>query len=159
MRAHGLKGDVTLALDAEAPADFEDIKTIFIEVRQRLVPFFIESISLKGTKAFVKLEEVNSREDAENLSKSPVFLPKASRPQSARGEFYDDEVIGFEMTDTSHGTLGKITEILQAGPNKLLSVSYRGKDVLVPLNSPFIKEVNKQEKIMTVTLPEGLLDI
>lgn len=159
MKPHGLKGQVTIALDAEAPEDFSDIETLFVENRERLLPYFIEAISLRGNKAFLKLEEVNSPEEAQRISKSAIYLPKASRAKSGRGEFYDDEVIGFEVLDTELGTLGKITEIVQAGPNKLLSVDYQGRELLVPLNSPFIDSVNKSRKKITVTLPEGFLEI
>jgi|SRR5690349_10444889 len=159
LKPHGLKGQVTIALDPDAPEEFGGIETLFVEVKNKLLPFFIEAISLRGNKAFLKLEEVNSPEEALRISKSPIFLPKSARPKSGRGEFYDDEVIGFEVLDSEVGSLGKITEVVQAGPNKLLSVGYNNKEVLIPLNSPFINSVNKSRKKITVTLPDGFLDI
>src|SRR5688500_2687620 len=114
MKPHGLKGQVTIALDPEAPDDFSSIDTVFVHVRERLLPFFIEGISLKGNKAFLKLEEINTPEDAQHISKSALYLPKTARPKSGRGAFYDDEVIGFEVADTAIGSLGKITEVVQA---------------------------------------------
>lgn len=159
MKPHGLKGQVTIALDPEAPEDFSSIETVFVEVHERLLPYFIEAISLKGSKAFLKLEEVNTPEEAKHISKSALYLPKTARPKSARGAFYDDEVIGFEVTDSETGLLGRITEVMQAGPNKLLSVDYHGKEVLIPLNSPFIASVNKAKKRIIVTLPDGFLDM
>lgn len=159
MKPHGLKGQVTIALDPEAPEDMSAVETIFVELKERLLPYFIESVSIKGSKAFLKLEEVDSQEAAQQISKAAIFLPKTSRPRSGRAEFYDDEVIGFEVDDTEMGALGKITEVVQAGPNKLLSVSYQEREVLIPLNSPFIEGVNKSRKKITVTLPNGFLDI
>lgn len=159
MKPHGLKGEVTISLDAEAPEDFGATQTIFVQVQGRLIPYFIERMSLKGAKAFLKLEEIDTPEAAQDISKSAIYLPKSSRAPSRRGEFYDDEVIGFEVLDTRLGTLGKITEIVLAGPNKLLVVDYQGKEVLVPLNSPFVGSVNKTRKKITVTLPDGFLDI
>ena len=159
LKPHGLKGGVTISLDVDAPEDFSKVETVFVEVRQRLLPYFIEDISLRGSKAFLKLEDVNTPEQAQDISKSALFLPKSSRPKSGRGAFYDDEIIGYEVSDTVLGQLGKIIEIIQAGPNKLLSVDYEGREVLVPLNSPFIGSINKARKKITVTLPEGFLDI
>lgn len=159
IKPHGLKGQVTIALDPEAPEDFDPIETVFVEVKHKLLPFFIEAISLKGNKAFLKLEEVNTPEEALSISKCALYLPKSARPKSGRGEFYDDEVIGFEVLDTAVGSLGRITEVVQAGPNKLLSVAYHQKEVLIPVNSPFINSVNKTRKKVTVTLPDGFLDI
>ena len=159
MKPHGLRGQVTISLDADAPENMQEVENVFVEVKERLLPYFIESISLKGNKAFLKLEEVDSQEEAQRISRSAIYLPKASRPKSGRGEFYDDEVIGFEVHDTDLGLLGKVTEIVLAGPNKLLSVNYNQRDVLIPLNSPFIEGVNKSQKKISVTLPEGFLEI
>jgi len=159
MKPHGLKGQVTISLDPEAPENFEEIENVFVEVKERLLPYFIESISMKGNKAFLKLEEVDSQEEAQRISKSSIYLPKASRAKSGRGQFYDDEVIGFEVQDTDLGVIGKVTEVVLAGPNKLLSVNHHEREVLIPLNSPFIEGVNKSRRKITVTLPDGFLEI
>lgn len=159
MKPHGLKGQVTIALDPEAPDDFESIDTIFMAVKGRLLPYFIESISLKGSKAFLKLEGINTPEEAQLIARSALYLPRSSRPKSGRGEFYDDEIIGFEVLDTRLGALGKIAEVVHAGANRLLSVKDGAREVLIPLNGPFIESVNKSKKRISVTLPEGFLDI
>lgn len=159
LKPHGLKGQVTISLDPEAPEDFKTIETVFVESKERLSPYFIEAISIKGKVAFLKLQEVNTPELAKIICKSAIYLPKTLRPKAGRGSFYDDEVIGFEVLDSEQGSLGKITEIIQAGPNKLLSVDYGGKEVLIPLNSPFVKGINKSRKKISVSLPEGFLEI
>jgi 16S rRNA processing protein RimM len=86
-------------------------------------------------------------------------LPKETRPKLKRGEFYDDEIIGFVVEDETIGILGAITEVSTNGPNKLLVINYLGKEALIPTNGPFIKSVNKTKKLIKVELPEGFLDI
>jgi 16S rRNA processing protein RimM len=159
LKPHGLKGQVTVSLDAEAPADLEDMDTIFIEKNKQLIPYFRSGISISASKAYVKFEDVNTVEQAQAISKSAIYLPKTSRPKSARGEFYDDEVIGFEVTDVTEGNLGSVIDITTAGPNKLLTLIHNGKEVLIPVNSPFIKSINKNKKTISVELPDGFLDI
>ncbi len=159
LKPHGLKGEVTLAIDAEAPADFETVQSVFLEREGRLIPYFIESISQKGAKAFVKFDEVNSIEEAASLSKASIYLPKAMRPKPEHDDFHLDEIIGFEVTDQEAGALGKVIEIMQAGPNKLLVIDYAGKEVLVPVNSPFITQITKSKRHIAVNLPDGFLDI
>jgi 16S rRNA processing protein RimM len=158
LKPHGLKGEVTMSLEVDAP-DFEGVESVFVESNNRLAPFFIEAVSVRGSKAFVKFEDVNTPEGAQAISKSAVYLPKASRARSARGEFYDDEVVGFEVTDSEAGLIGKVQEVTSAGPNKLLSVDYNGKEVLIPINGPFITSINKSKKKISVSLPEGFLDL
>lgn len=158
LKPHGLKGEVTLSIDLEAP-DLNDLETVFVEKDNRLIPYFIQTISVRGDKAFVKFEDVDSPEAAKAISKASVYLPKATREKSGRGQFYDDEVIGFEVTDSDAGVLGKVLEVTSAGPNKLLSVDHDGKEVLIPVNGPFITSINKSKKTISVTLPDGFLDL
>jgi 16S rRNA processing protein RimM len=63
------------------------------------------------------------------------------------------------VVDTGSGSLGRVVEVISAGPNRLLSVDHDGKEVLIPLNSPFIEGVNKSRKKITVALPDGFLEI
>jgi 16S rRNA processing protein RimM len=159
LKPHGLKGGVTVSLDADMPNDFSSLETVFLQENHNLVPYFIESVSLKGNKAFVKFEEVDTPEAAGKISKQSIYLPKTERPKSARGEFYDDEITGFIVEDTALGTLGAIQDVMIAGPNRLLVLDHNGQEVLIPINSPFIKSVNKSRKKISVELPDGFLDI
>ena len=159
IKTHGLKGEVTISLHEDAPEDLSSIHSIFLEKDKRLVPYFIQSISNRGAKAFVKFEDVDSIEESEKLIKQTVYLQKSARPKSGRGEFYNDEIIHFKVIDETAGSVGNIVEIMQAGPNKLLVVDHDGKEVLIPVNSPFITSINKSKKVVTVNLPEGFLDI
>ena len=158
LKPHGLKGEVTISLDADAPDDVAELESLFIEQDKRLVPYFIESISVRDTKAFVKFEDVDTPEDAKAISKRALYLPKSSRPKSGRGEFYDDEIVGFEVSDEALGDLGKVTSVVDAGANKLLVV-LGAREVLIPINGPFITSVNKSKKKINVDLPDGFLDI
>lgn len=159
LKPHGLKGEVTVSIDADTPNDFATLDAVFLASNERLVPYFIQHVSVRGSKAFVKFEEVDSPEDAGRISKQAIYLPKTARPKSTRGEFYDDEVINFEVSDETVGALGHVTEVMQAGANRLLVLMYEGKEVLIPVNSPFITSINKSKKKISVNLPEGFLDI
>ncbi len=48
---------------------------------------------------------------------------------------------------------------MEAGPNRFLVMDHNGKEVLIPINGPFIKSVNKSKRKITVELPEGFLDL
>jgi 16S rRNA processing protein RimM len=156
-KAHGLKGEVTIIVTE--PVDLDPIESVFIEQKNTLVPYFIKDISDRGDKAFVKFEEINSLEQANGIKGCSLFLLKVARPKLKRGEFYDDEVVGFLVEDETLGELGSVTEVSNSGPNRLLSVAVKNKAVLIPLNSPFIKSTNKTKKIIKVALPDGFLDI
>lgn len=159
LKPHGLKGEVTVMLDEDAPEDFSSIESVFVEQNERLVPYFIKAISIQGKKAFVKFEEIDSIDAALKISKHALYISKSIRPKSGRGEFYNDEIIDFEVHDEEKGLLGKVREIMQAGPNRLLVVDHDNKEVLIPVNGPFIASVNKTKKKVVVNLPEGFLEL
>ena len=159
LKPHGLKGEVTISLDPEGPDEIASFETLFVEQNNRLVPHFIESVSQNGYKAFVKFEDIDTLEMAGKICKSSLYLPKSTRPKSEKGDFYDDEIIGYEVHDKEVGILGSVQAVEQAGPNKLLMIDYQEKEVLIPVNGPFILSINKTKKIITVKLPEGFLEI
>lgn len=157
-KSHGLKGEVTIVLSPECP-DLQSIKSMLVQINHQLVPHFIKSISVRGSKAFLKLEDVDSSEQATALKGSSLFLPKGDRPKLVRGEFYNDEVLGFEVIDSEKGPLGIISDVVESGPNRYLMLLHNLKEVLIPLNGPFITGVNKTKKKISVELPDGFLDI
>jgi 16S rRNA processing protein RimM len=159
LRTHGLKGEVTISIDDDAPSDLSGISVVFLEAPGGLAPYFIHSISHQGKKAFIKFEDVDSIGEASKLVKRQVFLQKSARPKSGPTEFYNDELIAFNVSDEVIGPLGVITDIMQAGANRLLVIDNDGKELLIPVNGPFIVGINKRKKSVTVNLPEGFLDI
>lgn len=158
-KPHGLKGEVTIALDPQIPNDVSTLDAVFIQENDSLVPYFITDISVQANKAYVKLEDINSLEAAQDLAKKSLYLPKTARPKPEPGGFYEDEILGFHVTDEALGDLGVIADVMTAGPNRLLVMDYEGKEVLIPINSPFITNVDKSKNKITVNLPEGFLDI
>ncbi len=159
MKPHGLKGDVTISLDPGMPVEFDSIESVFLDINNTFVPYFIQDISIRGDKAFVKFEDVNDPESAKKISKHAIYLPKSARPKSPRGEFYDDEVIGFDVSDETLGALGKIIGVTQTGLNRLLVIEHNEKEILIPVNSPLLVSVHKSTRKILVNLPEGYLEI
>jgi len=159
MKPHGLKGDLTISLNPDSPDDWDSIKMLFVENDTALVPYFIEKVSARTDKAIIKLEDVSTPEQASLLKNKSVFLPLASRPKLETGDFYDDEVIGFEVSDDHIGLLGLVEEIERAGSNRFLILRYQQKEIMIPVQYPLLKSINKSKKKISVNLPDGFLDI
>lgn len=154
---HGLKGEVTVTLGDSPP--LSEVSTIFVEVRGSLVPHQVERISDRGDKAFVKFEDVDTHEQAKGLKGCSLYLPRTDRPVLRRNEFYDDEIIGFSVEDQHLGTLGKVARVEVLGMNRLIAVQVNNKEVLIPVNGPFIKSITRSRKKISVELPNGFMDI
>jgi 16S rRNA processing protein RimM len=156
MKTHGLKGEVTLNLSPDSP-ELIGVNVLIIEHKNGLVPHFVESTAFNGNKVFLKLEGVDSIDHSSELKGCSVFIEKSSRPKLKRGEFYNDELIGFQVWDKTNGDLGQVGSIITQGLTKLIEVGERG--ILIPVNGPFITSISKAKKKIEVELPEGFLDI
>jgi 16S rRNA processing protein RimM len=154
---HGLKGAVTALVTEDLTVSAVD--TVFLEINHVLVPYFIRQLSGTPFKAIILFEDITTVEKASALKGCSLYLPKKMRPKLRRGDFYDDELIGYAVHDTNLGALGTVENVILSGSNKLLAVTHESKEVLIPVNGPFIQDIRKPEKRITVELPEGFLDL
>ena len=63
-KPHGLKGEVNVLIEEGTPLDFTVLDAVFVLLKDQLVPLFIETSSVKGNKAYVKFEDINTVEEA-----------------------------------------------------------------------------------------------
>jgi 16S rRNA processing protein RimM len=157
-KTHGLKGAVTLVLEQGTEEFLKNDQPLFLQINNSIIPYFIEELQIQSDKAVVKLEDVNTAEEAQKLKGIIVYLPKSVRPKSGSGEFYYDEIIHFTVV-TETGTLGEVIRVENEQVYPLLIVLSGEKEIAIPVHAPFIQSVNKTQKIITVVLPDGLLEL
>ncbi len=158
-KTHGLKGEVAIKLDVDDPAEYADIESMFVEMKGQLVPYFVESSRFHQDRLIVKFEEVDTLEAATRLKGNLLFLPLESLPELEEGQFYFHEVIGYELADPKLGTLGKIEQVYTATAQPLFAITYKGKEVLVPMSDELLVGINHEAKTLEITVPEGLIDL
>ncbi len=156
-KTHGLKGEVTAIIETDV--DWSDLKSLFIDLNGSLVPHTVEKISGTAGKPFIKLESIQSIEKASLLKGCSLYILKSVRPKLKRGEFYDDEIVGFLVQDKDLGIIGQVKGIQSQGANRLLAIIHGPKEILIPINAPFITSLSKTKKIIRVELPDGFLDL
>ncbi|MEO1052131.1 MAG: ribosome maturation factor RimM [Bacteroidota bacterium] len=159
IKTHGLKGEITIFLDVDFPEEYQNMESVFVEIQQRLIPFFIQHIAIQGQKAIVKFDGVDDIESASELKSHKLFLPLENLPSLDEHQFYYHEVIGFEMLDKAKDFRGTVKEVLDMPNQDLFVVAYQSKEVLVPINDEIIEKVDKGAGLITVNLPEGLIDV
>jgi 16S rRNA processing protein RimM len=158
-KPHGLKGDVSIVIDADTPEAYRNLESVFIEQDKQLVPFFVSAIKLSGNKAILSLEESTNIEFAQTLKGAKLFLPLDFLPELDDDQFYFHEIIGFTISDQESGILGKIETVYDAGPQDLIAFIYKQKEILLPINDNTIIKVDKESRTLHVSIPDGLLDI
>ena len=160
IKPHGLNGEVQIFLDVDDPREYDTLESVFVLKGQQLVPFFIESIAVRGDKGIVAFEEMETVEAAKALKGASLYLPLENLPELEEDEFYYHDLIGFSLKDESGELIGEVQVVLDAGSQELLQVAHKsGEEVLIPLADELIVKVDKEAKVLTMQLPEGLLEV
>ncbi len=156
IKTHGLNGEVNISLDVDFPEDYKKLESVFLKQDGKLVPFFISHIQINGEKALVKFEDIDSIDDAKALVKAGLFLPLTQLPKLDEG-FYFHDLIGCEVIEDGK-LLGTVKDVYE-GANELMAVSAGEHEILIPLIDEVLLEVDVKAKKVTVSLPDGLLNL
>ena len=88
---------------------------------------------------------------------SSVYLFKSEIIVSS-DELTNSELLNYLLVDETLGEIGLIEQIDNYSGNIVLTVNFRGKELLVPFNDELLIHLDKHKKILTLRFPEGLLD-
>ena len=148
---HGIKGEIRII------SDFPYKDKVF-KIGNKLIiddkEYEIKTYRVHKHYDMVKLDEYNDINDVMFLMKKKVYFDKDDLILDDN-EILDEELINYEVLTTTNKR-GIIKEIFLASPkNKILRVLF-DKEVLIPINSPMIKEINKKDKKVIVELIEGI---
>ena len=162
LKTHGVKGELILQVDN---SNFDIIEKSYIVccVDGIFVPFFIEQILPKATTTYlIKLYDINSDVLAKKMAGMCVYLSKEALKNldfENSTIFTWKDFIGYTVESEKYGTLGKITFVDESTSNIFFGVSQVDNDFLIPANVELISNVNDEQKIITILIPDGLLDI
>lgn len=160
-KPHGVKGDINFMFDDDV-FDRVDADYLVLMIDGILVPFFMEEYRFKsGSTALVKFCDIDTKEQAAALTGCTVYFPKSLSDRD-ENEVTWDEIVGFKLLDGNNGNsgIGTITSVDNSTVNVLFEVeTASGNDILIPATEDFITNINTEKKEITVSLPQGLLDL
>lgn len=163
IKAYSLKGAVKVAFEAFFMEFVPDLEVIFLEQGKNKIPYFIEDISFKENQpVMIKLEGINTKEEATAISRRKVFVDKSLFPdiEEAFDEQHDwdylIEYTAFEQTEI----IGKVKDIFYTTHQITAQIlNKEQKEILIPLHEDFIVEIDEDQKQIKFELPEGLLEL
>lgn len=159
-KPHGVKGEVSFTFTDDI-FDRADCDYLVCLIDGILVPFFIEEYRFRSdSTALVKLEDVDTAEKARMFTNVDVYFPvKYADEAKETVDLAWDYFVGFRVKDVHHGDLGLITEVDDSTINTLFVIDHQGEELLVPAQEDFIVKMDKKKRLMTVEIPDGLLNL
>src|SRR5690606_2707752 len=108
---------------------------------------------------FIQFEDINSRTEAVPLTGSEIFLKEdeVEKYFADEAEGYE-ALIGYTLFD-SDTKIGEIVDVEEMPMQVMAVVKVGEEEHLIPLADDWVININENEKIIVLDLPEGLLDI
>ena len=159
-KPHGIHGELQFTFTDDI-FDRVDCDYLICLLDGIFVPFFIEEYRFRSdSTALVKLEGIDTAERARMFTNVEVYFPVKHAEEAEDGELSWNFFVGFRMEDVRHGELGEVVEVDTTTVNTLFVVEQEDvEELLIPAQEEFIVEINQEKKLITVELPEGLLNL
>lgn len=153
--AQGLKGEVRLRSYTQEPAGIaaygalEDEKGRVIE---------IESVRVTPKALIARIKGVSTREAAEMLNHTRLYLPRARLPESDAEEWYYADLIGLAVVDQTGAKIGTVAAMHNFGAGDILEIKPEsgGENLLVPFTSDTVPEVDIKQGRIVLVPPEEI---
>ncbi len=160
-KTSGFKGNLMFFFDVDDTAPYIGLEAVFVELGAKgFIPFVIEKIAFRhNNTAIVKLADIESEEDAVSLIGCDLFLPLAFLPPLEGKKFYFHEIMGFSVFDKTQGDIGLVSDVLDHTSQPVFVIMQDNSEILVPMTDEIILKVDRENKLIEIDAPEGLIDI
>jgi 16S rRNA processing protein RimM len=155
-KTHGVKGEISFLFDDDV-FDRVDADYLVLMIDGILVPFFMEEYRFRSdTTAIVKFCDIDTQERVRELTGCDVWFPRALA-DSDDNTITWAAIVGFDIIDANSGKpVGRIASVDDTTLNILFCLE-DGR--LIPASEDLITGIDKENRTITINIPEGLLDL
>lgn len=164
-RPHGIEGE--LKIDPEKtddPSRFEELSVVYLgSGRRQVTRHPIASVryqeTKRGTTVILGLDEIDSRTEAEEVTKFNVFAAEDDL-ELEEGELFIHELIGMEVvTEAEDDVLGTVANVMEYPAQQVFVIRQPdGEQVMIPAVEDFILDIDEEAEQVLVRPIEGLLE-
>lgn len=160
LKSHGTGGKLRIAAESQFKSYFKINQYLFFDLNGSKVPFRIITTE-EGAHFIVELEDVANKKDSDLLSGSDIWLPLESvKPRHQRSprnllEKWDQ----YALLDTNSQAMYPVLRVEEFPQQLMAIIMIDQKEKLIPLSEQLISLIDKDQKVIHMEIPEGLLDI
>lgn len=161
VNTHGIKGEVRVISKTDFPEErYKAGNKLYLFLPKSTEPLELTVQNHRTHKNFDLLtfegyEDINL---VEKFRDGILKVPESQLTELEEDEYYFHEIIGCRVLLPSGEEIGKISEILTPGANDVWVVkSESGQEILIPYIEDVVKQVDVENKTVTIEPMEGLL--
>lgn len=157
VNVHGLKGEVKIVPWLDFPEMFEVFDSVWTDDGK--CELTVRSVKYQKSNIIAGFEEVTDANGAQLLKNKTLYVPREYFDDLPEGTYLIADIIGLKVVDDTT-EYGVITDVIQTGSNDVYVVEREGdKPLLIPALKDVILDTDIEGGVITVKLPDGLLDI
>ncbi|MBI3742884.1 MAG: 16S rRNA processing protein RimM [Chloroflexi bacterium] len=153
LRPWGLQGMMRIEQQSDNPERFKPGARLYIGGE----PYTVERNRLRFDKRLIKVEGIDTPEDARTLAGAIIEVPLDEMPEPPEGRYYHYHLLGMKVVTTQGEALGEIVEIMPTRANTVFIVKGPRGEVLIPSIADVVKQVDIKSGVMTIEVLPGLL--
>ena len=160
-RVRGIRGEIVADLLTDFPERFEELdKAIAVLPDGKRAELKIENFWFQKNRVVFKFAGFDSIEAAQPLIGAEICVPESAAVELEADEFYDWELAGCAVETLGGERIGTVREVMRTtGTENLVVAGNSEKDYLIPFAEAICVEVDIENKLIRVDLPDGLLDL
>ncbi len=157
---HGVRGQVVILPYSGEAESIISLRSLYIHTKQgAFAPCEIQRAAAHKKRVLVTLKGFDSINEVLPFVGDELFIDRSQMPPLPEGEFYWCDLLGLTVVTDDGAVLGTLSGILETGSNDVYIVRSGEKEILVPATDDIVRAVDLSVGRMTVTLPDGLLDL
>lgn len=164
-KPHGVNGEISATFDYDLEL-IKGVKCFISEINGIFVPFFADNIRPKSNSTLIlKIDGYDSDKEVKILVNRSIYtLKKNFQPINSSVDEDDEELpidyfIGFNIFTACDDEIGTIIDVDCSTENYLFVVEKEEQRYFIPAADDFILDLDLENKIMTMSLPEGMLSL
>jgi len=156
-RPHGVRGEIILRpfnVDGDGLARTALPASVELVRAQDRREMTLVAVRPANDAFLVRLEGVDSREQAAALTNFELWLPRDTLPALEADEFYVEDLLGCEVVDLDGRVRGTIKSTFWNGAQDVLALEGPDGELLVPAVGEFIRSVDLEARRVIVDMHE-----
>jgi 16S rRNA processing protein RimM len=161
-KPHGLKGDLTVFPITDDPdtvlAAGRSVWLVGVDGATVAGPVTIERSRAYHREWLVKFAGAERREDIDPWRGLFLAVPAAELAPPSGDEVYLHELNGFAVRLPDDTPLGLVSAVYELPAGLMIEVQGSKREFLLPYKKEFVREVDRSNRRLVVTPPEGLVE-
>ena len=157
-RAHGVNGEATIEVRTDLPEERFIVGSVLVTEPSTFGPLTISSVRNHNGTLLLGFKEVKDRTAVEKLRDVLLLADVDISEGGDEDNFHIQELLGCRVVTDAGIEVGIMTDLVQLPGQDLLAVEHNGREILIPFVLEIVPEIDVENKVITITPPEGLLD-